>query len=177
VIDSKLAAHGISVALPQRWEGRIYRRPAAAADHHLVETHRAVRGGRHPGAEGWAGELMLPVTHLGNFALPVTRGDYGSGAVERMGSRDVFVALLEFSAECAGTPLFEPVRRLPRPRVHDFDPNGLQRKLPGQAGFQRFFTLGGRAMCLYVVLGAQRSAGRLRPQLHDALDGIEVDPR
>jgi hypothetical protein len=32
-------------------------------------------------------------------------------------------------------------------------------------------------MCLYVVLGAQRSAGRLRPQLHDALDGIEVDPR
>ncbi|WP_375497953.1 hypothetical protein [uncultured Jatrophihabitans sp.] len=147
-----IAAHGLRVELPHRFEARLYLRPAEFG---------------HPD------ESMNPVLHLANFALPPGRGDFGTGAVERMGPAHVFSSLLEYDAEEAGRPLFA-ARGLPRPVVTEFAANALQRRLPGQLGVQRFFTEQHRAFCLYVVLGSRRHASSLVAQLHDVLDGLEV---
>jgi hypothetical protein len=150
---SDVAAHGLRVTLPPRWEARLFLRAASAPD-----------------------ESMCPVLHLGNFALPPGRGDYGSGAVELMRAGQVFAALLEFGAAEAGTELFE-ARGMPHPRMIDFAPNALQRALPGQLGSQSFFTEHGRPFCLYVVLGSSAHATGLIRELHGVLDTITVRPR
>ena len=158
--ENRLAAHGIAVALPARWEGRLYRRtvgqPAA-----------------QPAATGWPGELSHPVLHLANFALPASRGDYGTGAVELMGPDHLFIALLEFGPDCLGTALYAP-RGVPRVAPGQFNPNGMQRRVAGQAGFQHFFTEGNRPFCLYVVIGSHRQAVRLAQQANEVLERIEV---
>jgi hypothetical protein len=145
-----LAAHGLRAELPQRWEGRLYLR----ADD----------------------ELANPVLHMANFALPPSRGDFGTGAVERMAEHHVFVALFEYGAEEAGKPLFA-ARGFPRLTLRDFAPNQLQRRLPGQLGCQRFFTDRGRAFCLYVVLGSARHASSLIQEVHEAIARLEVEER
>lgn len=149
-----VAAHGLRVDLPQRWEARLYLRDATAT----------------------ASESINPVVHLGNFPLPPRRGDYGSGAVEVMRAAHAFVALVEFGAAEADTPLFA-ARGIPRPGLSDFAPNALQRRLPGQLGVQRFFTESGRAFCLYVVLGSARFARQLVSEVHGVLDNVAVQAR
>ena len=147
-----VAAHGLQVTLPERWEARLYRRDAAA---------------------GSAGESNKPVLHLGNFALPPGRGDFGTGAVEKMSPAHAFVALLEYDREQAGRPLFAAPSR-PVLGLRDFAPNALQRRLPGQLGCQRFFTENGRPFCLYVVLGSRGHAKTLLAEVHDVLADLKV---
>jgi len=159
----RLAGHGLAVGLLPRWEGRIYRRAVDA-------------GTGRPGrlqATGWPGENSHPVLHLANFALPANRGDYGTGAVELMGPDHLFVALLEFGPDCLGSALYAPAG-LPRIRPGQFDPNGMQRRVAGQAGFQHFFTEAGRPFCLYVVIGSHRQAVPLTQQANAVLEQIEV---
>jgi hypothetical protein len=152
--SSTVAAHGLQVALPPRWEARLFLRDAL----------------------GERGSSVNPVVHLGNFALPPGRGDFGSGAVEVMQAGHAFVALLEYAATEAGTALFA-AKGLPRPALFDFAPNALQRRLPGQLGVQRFFTENGRAFCLYVVLGSARGAEQLLDEVHSVLDNVAVSAR
>lgn len=168
-----VAAHGLQATLPARWEARLYLRDSPGD---TSPDPDAVRFAAHPAAYGHAGESMNPVLHLANFALPPGRGDYGSGAVERMGPAHAFVSLVEFDAAEAGRPLFA-ARGLPRPDVADFAPNQLQRRLAGQLGLQRFFTEAGRAFCLFAVLGSRRHAGELVGEIHDVLDGVRIDVR
>ena len=172
IADNRLAGHGIAVALPARWEGRLYRRavgePSAAVP---AQSGTALRP--QPTATGWPGELSHPVLHLANFALPASRGDYGTGAVERMGPDNLFIALLEFGPDCLGTALYSP-RGLPRLQPGQFNPNGMQRRVAGQAGFQHFFTEGNRPFCLYVVIGSHRQAIRLTQHANEVLERIEV---
>jgi len=165
VAEPRLAGHGLAVALPARWEGRLYRRTVG-------QPGTALRA--QPTATGWPGELSHPVLHLANFALPASRGDYGTGAVERMGPDNLFVALLEFGPDCLGTALYSP-RGLPRLTPGQFNPNGMQRRVAGQAGFQHFFTAGNRPFCLYVVIGSHRQAVRLAQQANEVLERIEVE--
>jgi hypothetical protein len=113
------------------------------------------------------------VLHLGNFALPADRGDYGSGAVEIMGAQHTFIAILEFGQECLGTALYSNVG-LPRVTPDIFDPNALQRRIAGQAGCQFFFTEQSRPMCLYVVLGSAENVPALSAQVNLVLNGIKV---
>jgi len=134
--------------------------------------------------DGWEAELgwvdgaapgeRRVVAHLGNFALPPTRGDYGSGAVETMAGGAVFVALMEFARVSSPPRLFSG-RGLPgRLRGSDFSVDQLQRRLPGQAGLQRFFTVGDRRFVLYVVIGSHRLRHVLAPEVTRVLGGVTI---
>jgi hypothetical protein len=80
-----VTGHGLRVDLPARWEARVYRR-----DRPDAPPWRGV----HPNAYGSADERSHPVLHLANFALPPERGDFGTGAVQRMGRDHAFVAVV-----------------------------------------------------------------------------------
>ncbi len=165
-----LTGSGFTVEPPRGWEARIFRRPTPeTAD---TAANRSARAG----ATGWLGEQTLPVVHLANFPLPAVRGDYGSGAVERMQSNHCFVALLEFGPDCLGSALYPPQGR-PVVEPSRFDPNGLQRRLPGQSGAQYFFTENDRPMCLYVVLGTQTGVAPMALQVNAVLDRVSIGDR
>jgi hypothetical protein len=155
-----VAAHGLRVTLPDRWEARLYRRDATDGPEFAAATESA-------------GESNNPVLHLANFALPPGRGDFGTGAVEVMGPAHAFVSLLEYDAEEAGQALFATQGR-PRLTLRDFAPNALQRRLPGQLGCQKFFTENGRPFCLYVVLGSRHQADQLIAEVERVLANLEV---
>ncbi len=158
----KLQAHGIETDLPPGWEGRI-----ALRDRPIAPT----RGVGDPG------EVANPVVHLANFALPEARGDYGSGAVDLMGSEHVLVVLFEFGPESVGTALFRRKGIPTTLRPNMFSGSALQRTLPGQAGCQIFFSEAGRAFCCYTVLGRQASAGRVLPQANAQLANTRILPK
>ena len=131
--------------------------------------------------DGWDVEMSeLPGTpphslvHLGNFALPVERGDYGSGAVEVMGSAGIFMALMEFDASAASTALFFGAVMPTSLAVADFSAQTLQRRLPNQLGAQRFFVASGRPFVLYAVLGSTRTASVLVSEVNRVLPSISV---
>lgn len=145
----RMAAFGMAVQLPAAWDGRMYRR---AADD---------------------GEETYPVLHAATFPLPGDRGDYGSGAVDVMGRDDVFVALREFDPASARTPLFAN-DGMPRLRPQDFSPQMLQRPMHGQSGCQRFFRLGRRPFCLYVVLGNHARRVPLVRRANELIAGLEI---
>ncbi len=167
----RLAGHGLVVDLPSRWEGTIGRRPADAG------ASAAAAGALRTVAPALPQEQLLPVAHLATFALPLDRGDFGSGAVDLMGAGDVFLAVVEYGPECVGTPLFASRPRLPRFEVPQFGPARLQRVQKGQAGAQAFCTVGGRAFCVYAVVGASGRAAALAAEVNGVLAATEVEPR
>jgi hypothetical protein len=127
----RLAAHGLSIDVPEGWEARIFHREG---------------GG--------------PVLHLATFALHERDGDYGAAATGRMGTGDAFASMLEFRRDAGVRPghgLFA-ARGRPRPRAGEFAADQLQVRRPGQLGWQRFFTDGDRACCLYAVVAPGRRA-------------------
>ena len=162
---TRLSAEGLAVDLPTGWEGEIYVRPP--------EPAAPAVAGAEPAPSGQA----RPVLQLADFALPRTRGDFGGGAVELMGPRNIFVSLFEHGPESVGMPLFESPGPPWPVRPSDFGPNRLQRPLPGQGGGQWFFHQHGRAFCLYVVLGSFTLRALLTRPLNHALQGIAISPR
>ena len=158
-----LVAHGLSIDLPRGWDGQIRaveHAPAGAAAH---------------AADASSGTARTPVIlHAGSFALPAERGDYGSGAVEVMGGSDILICLLEHEPEAAGTALFRR-RGMPRLRAEGFSPQAMQRAIPGMAGSQHFFQLGGRPFCLYVVIGSYTTRGPLVRAADDVVRSVRVD--
>lgn len=85
----------------------------------------------------------------------------------------MFIVVVEHDAVSAGSPLFQNPPPWPL-APDDFAPENMQRALPGQAGVQRFFTVNGRAFCLYVVLGSHRNRVMLTKVVNDALAGITI---
>jgi hypothetical protein len=147
----KLTRSGLEIELPDGWDGRIYRREV---DDDAV-TRRAL--------------------HAANFALPPNLGDYAVGAVERMGSGDVLVVLLEFDPDRAGEGLFAG-EGLPRSMgAGDFSPSAMPRAMPGRSGAQWFFSLGSRAFCLYVVLGSHGERAALLPLVSQVVETLKID--
>ena len=151
----KVDGPGISLELPPGWEAEI---------------------------DGGAGEVVpeaesvtTPRVHIANFPLPPVRGDFGSGAVERMIDGDVLVCLLEESAEAVGSRLHE-LADIPRMQAADFSPHAMQRPLQGQSGSQKFFHRAGRAFVLYVVLGSHRSRTAALDGLNGVLAGVTIRP-
>lgn len=162
----RLRAHGIGAELPLGWEGAI-----------RAETAEQAVGGIRTFEHGTAAPTAHPVAHFATFPLPAERGDFGGDVVPLMTGTDAFVALLEYGPEEVGTALFarEGLPRRLDPRA--FRRGGLHRTLRGQAGYQQFFTEGGRAFCLYVVLGDADDAHRLVRRIEAVLATIEIEPR
>lgn len=157
---AQLRDAGLKVDLPSGWDARIYRRQEVTA----AVTHAQGKPTTHA------------ILHAANFALPGERGDFGSGAVELMRGDNVLITLVEYHPDSTRSPMFAN-RSMPRPlRADDFDPTMLQRRLPGQAGLQRFFSSGGRAYALYVVLGSYADRRRLVRLVNDVLATIELEP-
>ncbi|MGZ4689701.1 MAG: hypothetical protein ACXVKA_16415 [Acidimicrobiia bacterium] len=163
---AELRGHDLRCTLPAGWDGRI-----AVRNDGAPEAFRAL-GGDHPFTAH-----PRPVVHLANFGLPEERGDFGSGAVELMGDRDVFVVLFEYEPDAATTELFKP-HGLPHPLAASaFDPAMLRRGIRGQTGYQSFFNEGGRAFCLYVVLGSARRRNALVQLVNAVLATVRITPR
>lgn len=129
-----LDAHGLRVALPRGWSGRVFARA------HDVAT-----------------------LHAGDFPVVLGDGEFGDRSTGRMPDPGVFLALTEYRPGRGlepGRGLFEP-RRPPRPLDPSaFAPSRLAHPRPGQVGAQHFFTVAGRPFCLYVVLAGARAHRR-----------------
>lgn len=157
---SALTESGIGVTLPPGWDGEIATPPTG--------PNAAGPGQPRTAAIG------RTVVHVANFALPGQRGDFGSGAVEMMDADDVLIVLFEHDPGDAGKALFAS-RGIPSSLgPSDFDPNAMQRPLHGQSGCQRFFNEGGRAFCLYVVLGSHLDRRRLLEDVNEVLASLVV---
>ncbi|MBV9661692.1 MAG: hypothetical protein JO337_11100 [Acidimicrobiales bacterium] len=144
-------AAGLAVTPPPGWEATIYRREAAA------------------------GERTYPIMHAATVPLPSQRGDYGSGLVEALGPDDVFVSFLEFGPEAAGTPLFTTLTAVPGVTPDSYRPRQLQRTIRGQAGVQRFFTVAGRAFCMYSVIGSMTNRVVSSARANELIGTFHVD--
>ncbi len=133
----RVESNGISAELPDGWEAEIIVRPESEEE----------------AARSTGEQTTQPVAHIANFPLPPERGDFGSNAVEIMTPDDLLVCLLEYDRASADTVLFER-EGVPVLTAEAFSPESMQRALPGQSGVQEFFSVEGRAFCLYVVLGS-----------------------
>ena len=154
----RISAYGLAVDVPSGWEARIRR-------HHLASQPAGDQFHAHP------------VLHAADFTLPEERGDFGSGALETMGPSQAFIALIEYDPGSAGTALFSSSVAVPlQVGTDDFSTQQLQRTIRGQAGTQRFFVDGGRAFCLYVVLGSMASRRHAVPRVNAILSAIEITP-
>jgi len=154
----RISAHGLSVDLPRGYEGEIYQRHGE---------------GFFPSLSPTGAGVVQPVMHVANFALPPGRGDFGSLAVEAMGGGGIFMSLFEHDRAAATTALFDHPPPWPV-RADAFDPNKMQRPLPGRSGSQWFFTMQGRAFCLYVVLGSHARRAVLVPEVNRLLQSIDA---
>jgi hypothetical protein len=147
----RISSAGLAVAPPQGWEAAIYRRPPAP------------------------GEATYPVMHAATVPLPPGRGDYGAGLVETLGPDDVFVGILEFGPDAATSPLFAGLRAVPGLTPDCYRPRQLQRTILGQAGVQRFFTVAGRAFCLYSVVGSLAHRVPLTDRANQVIGSFRVE--
>ncbi len=147
---SSIAALGLTVTPPLGWEATIYRRTPSV------------------------GEETYPILHASTIPMPADRGDYGGGLVERLGAHDLFVALLEFGPQAARSPLFTGLRGVPGLTPDAYRPRQLQRTIRGQAGVQRFFTVSGRAFCLYSVIGGFTNRVALTARANEILGSLRV---
>lgn len=152
---TKLRGAGIAIELPAGWDARIARR---APD---------------PGLGAVTATAARPaLLHAASFPLPPDTQDFGGNAVEVMRATDVLITLFEYGPDHVGDALFAR-QGLPRKlQVDDFDQNMLQHNLAGQAGCQQFFTDGGSAWCLYVVLGHHLNRVRAVPLVNQILRTI-----
>ena len=154
----RISAYGLAVDVPSGWEARIRRNPPAL----------------DAAGDGFRSN---PVLHAADFALPEERGDFGSGAVEAMRPSQAFVALIEYDPSSAGAALFSSQVAKPlQVGAEDFSSHQLQRTIRGQAGTQNFFVDGGRAFCLYVVLGSMANRHHVVPRVNALLSAIEIAP-
>lgn len=177
---TELRAHGLVIELPGAWEGRIGLRPRSSGRTTTAPGARSGAVSRTAADPADPADPVdplsgptYPVSHVGNFPLPPDRGDFGSGAVDVMTDADVLMALVEYGPECVGTALFD--RERPTPRIGEFSPNTLQRRIIGQLGYQQFFTEAGRAFCLYVVVGSVRYAPALLTETRTVLGAIRIE--
>ena len=135
--------YGLAASPPAGWHVAVRRRPGALPS--TLTERRAATAALE--------DVTRPVLHACTRTMPDDRGDFGSGVVDLLGPDDVFVALVDYGPEVADVGLFAN-QGMPRLAPSQFGPNRLQRPLPGLSASQHFFSQGGRAFCLFTVLGS-----------------------
>jgi len=158
---TELSGSGISVDLPAGWGGHIRAESVKRLTPAGVDPPVVVRS--------------PTVVHLGNFPLPVDRGEFGTGVVEVMQTQDVFMVLFEYESSSAGTGLFAYTGSPGPVTAGDFDPNQLQRGIPGQSGLQLFFSEAGRAFCWYVVVASHLDRADAMPFINHVLRSLVIE--
>ena len=146
-----LSRQGVEISLPEGWDARIYRREAVD------------------------GEVTRRAMHAANFALPTGLGDYAVGAAEQMTAGDVLVVLLEFDPDLAGQGLFGTEGLPTGLSAGDFSPTALPRAMPGRTAAQWFFSVNGRAFCLYVVLGSHTERAGMMELVNSVVETVRID--
>ncbi|GAA4348479.1 hypothetical protein GCM10023145_08910 [Angustibacter luteus] len=145
--------YGLTVPAEHGWETRVFRREPLGAD-----------------------EVTHPVLHACTRPLPAVRGDFGSGVIDLLGADDVFVSLIDYGTEVADQGLFARQGR-PALRPSQFATNRLARSYPGVSAAQHFFSEGGRAFCLFVVLGAHSRRMATVPRAQAMVRSVRVASR
>ena len=120
-------------------------------------------------------ERTLPVLHVSTRAIPDAVGDFGAGAVESLGSEDVYVALLEYGSDLADTGLFER-QGVPALAPSQFGTNRMPREIVGRSASQHFFSVGGRAFCLFTVLGSHSRRMATVPKAAAIARSLQIAP-
>jgi hypothetical protein len=147
-----LDAHGIRIALPRGWSGRLFSRQDGAA-----------------------------TLHAGNFTLAVADGEFGDRSTGAMRAGASFFALTEYrpgAGLAPGVGLFATLRTPRRLDPTAFSVRGLAHPRQGQVGMQRFFTASSRPFCLYVVLAGPRTARRAQlAAVEHVLGSLAIRPR
>jgi hypothetical protein len=173
-------AYGLSLDVPAGWSSAMLRRPAgggvAPADPTAPQADARAPGDPRdkvaPEAPDGA-ERTLPVVHVSTRALPSTVGDFGGGLVEVLSPDDVFVALLEYGSDLADHGLFER-QGVPRLAPSQFAPNRMPRDVVGRSASQHFFSVGGRAFCLFTVLGSHHRRMATVPRAASVVRSLTV---
>lgn len=160
----------LRVDVPPGWEGEIYARGDGGEMTAAPPSSTTQGFGTASVAPALEGRTFV---HLATFPLPAERADYGNGAVQMMGPHDIFIALLEHEPGAAATAQFA-AQGIPRLTADDFRTDVLHRTLPGHSGYQRFFHIGTRAFCLYVVLGSHWERADLVPRVNEMLEGLTI---
>ena len=146
----RFSGGGVTVELPTGWEGRI-------------RGELAVQEGSN----------RRTVAQFANFPLPQSGDDFGADVVPEMRPGDVLVVLFEYEPESTAQPLFSAVGP-PRLAAADFDRAAVQHGLPGQSALQRFFQSGGRAFCVYVVVGSHLDRADAVVPVNELLSSLAV---
>ncbi len=155
--------HGLRADAPRGWHVTVSRAPGAQAP---------PAGARIAVPQ----DVTRPVLHACTRAMPADRGDFGSGAVDLLGPDDVFVALVDYGTEVADQGLFA-TQGMPRLAPSQFGPNRLQRPLPGMSASQHFFSSGGRAFCLFTVLGSHARRMASVPRAAAFVSTVQITDR
>ena len=167
---------GISVEVPVGWSAAVVRRPAAPDQAFGLDRRDALAPDRAaPDPRDLLTERTLPVVHVSTRPLPATVGDFGSGAVEELGPEDVFVALVEYGSDLADTGLFAR-QGVPRLAPSQFGTNRLPREIVGRSASQHFFSEGGRAFCLFTVLGSHARRMGTVPRAAAVAGSLQIVP-
>ncbi len=163
-MSRRLEAVGLSVEVPDGWEAEI--------DTGAGEQSAGVAMG------------MMPRLHMANFALPEVRGDFGSGATERMRRGEIFLCLLEEDPVMAETRLYAS-GTVPRFVADDFNPHQMQRPIAGHSGAQAFFHIRSetptgtakpiRAFVTYVVVGDHLGRSAVLGQINNIVGSLRFD--
>lgn len=165
---TRAEAYGIRAQTPPGWTVQIRRRPGPTSGSGVSRI-----GPTGDTASVPTDGVPHPVLHACTRPVPDTTGDFGGGLVDTLGPDDVFLALLEYGSEVADQGLFAK-QGLPRLAPSQFSGNRMPRYLPGLSASQHFFSDGGRAFCLYTVLGSHSRRMALVPRAESVVRTVSV---
>ena len=159
--------YGLDAQAPRGWYVAVTRRPGALPPR---------PGTMAPSVAALLEDVTRPVLHACTRPLPPDRGDFGTGAVDLLRPDDVFVALVDYGPDVADQGLFER-QGMPKLAPSQFAPNAMQRPLPGMSAAQHFFSSGGRAFCLFTVLGSHARRMATVPRAAALLRTVSITDR
>ena len=165
--------YGLAASAPPGWQVAVARRPGAEPP---TPDVAGAPGARSAAPVPMPADVTRGVLHACTRSMPAERGDFGSGVVDLLGPDDIFVALVDYGAEVADQGLFEN-QGMPRLAPSQFGPNRLQRPLPGMSASQHFFSSGGRAFCLFTVVGSHARRMASVPRAAAMVASIRITDR